>query len=270
MRSEADGVGIEFETHGEGPPVVLLHGFPDTGRLWHNQVPALTGAGFKVIVPDLRGCGRSDKPADVDAYSMPYLATDVLTMLDNLGIARAHLVGHDWGAALTWAVASLAPERVDHAAVLSVGHPAALRSAGLEQMQRSWYMFLFQFEGVAEQWLTANGWANLHAWGRHPDFDAVVADLEAGGGLTPALNWYRANVPPTFWTDPPPALPKVEAPVMGIWSSGDFALTERQMLDSAAHVSGPWRYERVEGAGHWLQLDAPDAVNRLLLDFLPT
>jgi pimeloyl-ACP methyl ester carboxylesterase len=97
----------------------------------------------------------------------------------------------------------------------------------------------------------------------------VIADLEANDSLTPGLNWYRANVPPASWVGPPLPLPPVRAPTMGVWSSGDFALTEVQMTDSAANVAGPWRYERLDGPGHWMQLDAPDQVNSLLLDFLP-
>src|SRR6516225_10963725 len=98
-RIEVDGVGIEFEVHGAGRPAVLLHGFPDTGRLWRHQVPALAEAGFRVIVPDLRGFGRSDKPEAVDAYSIPLLAGDVMAVLAELGVGKAHVVGHDWGAA---------------------------------------------------------------------------------------------------------------------------------------------------------------------------
>src|SRR5437660_8221624 len=102
------GTEIHYEVTGDGTPVVLLHGFPDSGRLWRNQVPALAGAGFQVIVPDLRGYGRSDKPAEVEAYGIPLLAMDVLGVLDTVGAEQAHVVGHDWGAALAWVVASLA------------------------------------------------------------------------------------------------------------------------------------------------------------------
>jgi pimeloyl-ACP methyl ester carboxylesterase len=268
VRVDSSGVGIEVEVSGEGRPVLLLHGFPDTGRVWRNQVTALAGAGYRVIVPDLRGYGRSDKPSGVDAYSMGSLLGDVLALLDDQRLERAHVVGHDWGAAIAWALGSLVPERVDHLVALSVGHPSSFIGAGLEQRMRSWYMLLFQFEGVAERWLSDHDWANFRAWGGHPDVDAVIADL-AAGSLTPGLNWYRANVPPESWVDPPPELPMVTAPAMGVWSSGDFALTEQQMTGSAAFVTGPWRYERLEGLGHWMQLEAPDAVNRLLTDFLP-
>ncbi len=266
-RVDVNGVGIEYQVTGRGRPVVLLHGFPDSGRLWRHQVTALAEAGFQVIVPDLRGYGRSDKPSEVEAYSLPLLAGDVMAVLADAGAERAHVVGHDWGAALAWAIASLAPGSVDHLAVLSVGHPSTFRRT-LEQRQKSWYMLLFQFEGVAERWLTEDNWANMIGAG-HPDADQVIADLEANGSLVPGLNWYRANVGPETWVGPPVQLPPVQAPTMGIWSTGDFALTEVQMTDSAENVAGPWRYERLDGPGHWMQLDAPDKVSALLLDFLP-
>lgn len=271
-RADSGGVGIAFEVTGpgDGRPVIFLHGFPDSGRLWRHQVPALADAGYRVIVPDLRGYGQSDKPAEVDAYNLLFLAGDVSAVLDSLEVERAHVVGHDWGAALAWVMGAMAADRVDHLVALSVGNPAAFAAAGLEQREKSWYMLLFQFEGIAEQWLSNDDWANLRAWGAHPDTDAVIAELEKNGSLTPGLNWYRANVHPRVLVEPPLQLPPVAAPTMGVWSSGDFALTERQMTGSADHVSGPWRYERIEGPGHWMQLEASDTVNRLLLDFLPT
>jgi pimeloyl-ACP methyl ester carboxylesterase len=137
------------------------------------------------------------------------------------------------------------------------------------QHEKSWYMLLFQFEGIAEHWLSDNDWANFRNWGHHPDAAAVIGQLEADRSLTPGLNWYRANIPPESYIAPPLDLPAVQAPTMGVWSNGDIALTEGQMMRSAGHVSGPWRYERLEGPGHWMQLEAPDDVNRLLADFLP-
>ena len=267
-RVDIDGVSIEYQVTGQGRPVVLLHGFPDSGRLWRHQVPALAEAGFQVIVPDLRGYGRSGKPQAVEAYSLPLLAADVQAILARQQIGRAHVVGHDWGAVLAWVLASLAPGNVDHLVALSVGHPVTFRRT-LEQRQKSWYMLLFQFPGIAERWLTYDNWGNFRTWARHPDTDQVIAGLEADGSLTPGLNWYRANIPPESWAGPPPRLPPVQAPSMGIWNSGDFALTEVQMTDSAINVTGPWRYERLDGPGHWMQLEAPDQVNALLLDFLP-
>jgi pimeloyl-ACP methyl ester carboxylesterase len=268
VRVDVDGVGIEYEVSGEGPPVILLHGFPDSGRLWRNQVTALVEAGFEVIVPDMRGYGRSDKPVEVEAYRMDFLVGDVLAVLDAADAERAHVVGHDWGAAVSWATALVAPDRVDRLVALSVGHPATFFSAGLEQYARSWYMLLFQFTGVAEQWLSDGDWANFRAWSHHPDVDAVIAELEANGSLTPGLNYYRANMTPQRFLDSGPVRAPVQAPTMGVWSSRDFALTEAQMTSSATNVTGPWRYERLEGPGHWMQLQAPEEVSRLLVDFL--
>jgi len=269
VRSELNGVGIEYDVTGTGPPVILLHGFPDSGRVWRHQVPALAEAGFQVIVPDLRGYGRSDKPGDVPSYGMQFLLADVIGVLDQVGAERAHVVGHDWGAAVAWALATFYPGRVDHLAALSVGHPASFAGAGLAQREKSWYMLLFQFQGVAERWLSANGWANFRAWAGHPDADQVIADLEASGSLTPALNWYRAIVPPESLLAPRAELPPVQAPTMGVWSTGDIALTEAQMTGSGERVSGPWRYEVLPDVGHWMQVEDPAAVNRLLVDFLP-
>ena len=267
-RVDVDGVGIEYEVTGEGRPALLLHGFPDSGRLWRHQVPALAEAGFQVVVPDLRGYGRSGKPEGTEAYSLPLLAQDVMAILADLDIAQAHVVGHDWGAGLAWALASLAPDKVDHLVALSVGNPGTfLRTS--EQREKSWYMLLFQFPGIAERWLTKDNWANFRSWAGHPDADHVIAELEATGSLTPGLNWYRANIPPESWVESPMQLPPVRVPTMGIWSTGDIALTEVQMTDSAQSMAGPWRYERLDGPGHWMQLDAPDRVNALLLDFLP-
>jgi pimeloyl-ACP methyl ester carboxylesterase len=269
MRIEVNGIGVEVIVEGQGRPVVLLHGFPDSGRLWRHQVPALVAGGFQVVVPDQRGFGRSDKPQDVESYALPYLAGDVLGVMDHLGFERAHIVGHDWGAAVAWALGSLMPDRVDHLVALSVGHPTSFGAAGNAQREKSWYMLLFQFEGIAERWLSGDGWAGLRAWASHPDLDGVIADIERDGSLTSGLNWYRANIPPEAFVGPPIQLPPVPAPVMGLWSSGDFALTEQQMTGSADYVTGPWRYHRLEGPGHWMQLEAPDEVNRLLIDFLP-
>jgi len=268
MRVDSGGVNIAYEVTGEGAPVILLHGFPDSGRLWRHQVPALAGAGFQVIVPDLRGYGASDKPAEMQAYRRELLVGDVLAVMSAAGAERAHVVGHDWGASVAWTLALMAGDRVDHLVALSVGHPAAFLSAGFAQLEKSWYMLLFQFPGIAEKWMSANDWARLRAWTAHPDADAVIAELERDGSLIPALNYYRANLPPESFLRSRLELPPVQAPTMGVWSSEDRFLTETQMVNSGEHVAGGWRYERLEGPGHWMQLEAPEAVNELLIDFL--
>jgi pimeloyl-ACP methyl ester carboxylesterase len=232
-------------------------------------VPALTAAGFRAVVPDLRGFGASDRPGSVEAYALPHILGDVIGVLDHLGVGRAHVVGHDWGAAVAWTVAALFPDRVDHLVALSVGHPSAFGAAGLTQREKSWYMLLFLFEGVAERWLSDDDYANFRAWSRHPDADAVISELSRPGALTASLNWYRANLPPEALVEPGLEVPPVAAPTMGIWSKDDMALIEANVTGSAAHVTAEWRYERIDGAGHWIPLEAHDALTALLLDFLP-
>ena len=268
MRIALDDVTLEVEDTGDGSPVLLLHGWPDAANVWRHQVPALAAHHYRVLAPDLRGFGGSSRPAEVEAYMAPRMVGDVIGLLDHLSIERAHLVGHDGGAAISWMTAALVPDRVATVTALSVGHPAAFRAAGWGQREKSWYMLLFQFPGVAEQWLSADGFRNLREWSGHPDIDPVVERLAEPGALAASLNLYRAILPPASLVEPPLELPPVQAPAMGIWSSGDLALTEEAMTGSAAHVAGPWRYERLDGVGHWLQLDAPEVVNALLLDFL--
>jgi len=268
MNVDLGAITLHVRDQGSGRPVVLLHGWPDTGDLWRHQVPALTAAGYRVIAPDLRGFGGSGKPADLAAYAPPVMVGDVTGLLDALGIQRAHLVGHDWGAAVAWWTAALMPGRVASMTALSVGHPASFRSAGWRQREKSWYMLLFQFAGVAERWLSDDGFRNLREWSAHPAIEPVVERLADPAALTASLSLYRAILTPESLVQPPVPLPPVTVPAMGMWSSGDFALVEEGMTGSARYVSGPWRYERIDGAGHWLQLDAPGQVNTLLLDFL--
>jgi pimeloyl-ACP methyl ester carboxylesterase len=268
MRVDLNGIGMNVADTGDGPAVLLLHGWPDTHALWRHQVAALTAAGYRSIAPDLRGFGDSDKPGAVEDYGTLQMIGDLLGLLDHLGVPTAHVVGHDWGGAFGALLAAMAPERVASLTCLSVGHPAAFAAAGWGQRQKSWYMLLFQFRGVAERWLSQNDFHNFRAWAQHPDHDAVVARLRDPEALTASLGVYRAILPPESLLTPPADLPPIQAPTMGVWSTGDLAVTEEAMTGSAALVAGPWRYERIEGAGHWLQLDAPDQINRLLLAFL--
>jgi pimeloyl-ACP methyl ester carboxylesterase len=250
---------------GEGPAVLLLHGFPDSHAVWRKQMHALADAGYRVIAPDLRGYGRTDAPLAVSAYSIEHLRADVIALLDVLAIDKAVLVGHDWGAAVAWQVAIHAPERVQKLVALSVGHPGGFLDAGWPQRLRSLYMVVFQARGVAERLLTVGDWFFMRQFTR----DSVQiagwrSDFADRSRLTAALNYYRANLKLAArrqW-------PKVEVPVLGVWSSRDPALTQAQMRGSDKYMAAPFRYERIDGAGHWLQLEAPERVNALLLEFL--
>ena len=278
-RVAANGLSFNLAEAGSGPPVLLLHGFPDCWRLWRHQLPALAEGGHRDIAPDLRGFGDTNKPGDVADYKMRTLVGDVVALLDALGVDRAAVVGHDWGAGLAWMVATFAAERVSRLVAVSVGHPVSVAAAGMAQKQRSWYMLWFQFPGVAERVLPADDWAMFRRWawdgigpGEDPDCDRQVADLSRPGALTAGLSWYRANIDPaTFVTSDPAArssLPPVACPTMGVWGSDDFALTEQQMTGSERFVTGPWRYQRLDGVGHWVPLHAPERLNDLLVEFL--
>ena len=269
MMVEVGGLRFHVVDEGKGTPVVLLHGFPDTARIWRSQIEALTAAGYRAIAPDLRGRGRSERPARVSDYALPALVGDVTGIMDALGVGRAHVVGHDWGAGVAWALASLFPQRVDHLVVISVGFPGVTRP-DLEALQKAWYRLLFLFEGTAEELLQKDDWYLLRETlqGRG-DVEQYIADLSEPGALTAGLNWYRANLPVARLLGPPPELPAVQAPTLGIFGTAEPYLTEASMVRSKERVQGVWRYERLEGIGHWVQLEASERLNALLLEFLP-
>lgn len=271
LKVRSGAVELTVAAHGpsDGTVVLMIHGFPDSAKLWRNQISTLTDAGYRVLAPDVRGYGHSDKPADVADYHISNLASDMLAVLDAVEVDDAHVVGHDWGAAVSWYLAIVHPDRVTSLTALSVGHPTAFREAGRRQLEKSWYMLLFQFQGIAEEWLSRNDWQGLRQWmGSHPEVENWIADLSRPGALTAALNTYRANMGPERLITPPPSLPPVQVPVMGVWSSGDGALLEPQMLGSREHVAGEWRYEKIDGASHWIPLDAPEKLTALLFDWL--
>lgn len=267
---EANGLQFYVRDEGSGTPVILLHGFPDTGDLWRNQVPALVKSGFRTIVPDMRGRGRSSKPEAVSEYRLSSIVRDVTGILDALGIERAHVVGHDWSAAAAWLIAALAPERVDRLVAISVGAPGTGAKPALEELQKGWYRLLFLFEGVAEELVQRDDWYLFRLFlGGAKDTEAYVKTLSEPGALTPGLNWYRANLPvqAILGRTGGLQLPMIKADTLGIWSSGDLYLTEEAMTRSEQRVQGSWRYERVEDS-HWVPLDQADRLNQLLLEFL--
>jgi pimeloyl-ACP methyl ester carboxylesterase len=262
---------------GSGTPVILLHGWPDSWHLWRAQIESLVRSGHRVIAPDLRGFGQSAAPEAAGEYSLHLLISDVVAVMDEFKIERAAVVGHDWGAVLAWLVATFLPDRVERLVCVSVGHPQAFSGAGFVQKQLSWYMLWFQFPGVAESAFATDDWELFCNWahngaarGSDDYMERQIADLSRPGRLSAGFNWYRANISPeTFAGDGRGvALPPVACPTMGVWSSGDMALSEVQMTESHKYVSGPWRYERIEVASHWIPIYASDELNELLEEFL--
>jgi pimeloyl-ACP methyl ester carboxylesterase len=263
-----EGVELHVETTGEGPPVLLVHGFPDSGRLWRNQVGPIVDAGFTAIVPDLRGMGRSERPEGVEAYRLTNVVADLVAVLDAHGAEKAHVIGHDWGAAVSWLLAAFLPDRVLSLTAMSVGHPNAGRPRTLEMRQRAWYTLFFMFD-EAEELLLRDDAATLRQWlGSAHDAEQYLEDLMRPGALTAGLNYYRANLHPRRELKDWQPLPPVAAPTLALWSTGDIYLAEEGITRSEQHVTGPWRYERIEGPTHWMQLDEPDRITSLLLEHL--
>ena len=265
-RIARDGVSLYVEDQGSGRPVLLLHGWPDSSYLWRNQISFLVANGFRAVAPDQRGFGRSDRPEGVAAYSLQNAVVDSVGILDALGIDKADIVAHDWGAAVAWITAAAYPNRVRRLVVLSVPHPLAPFT--LRQREMAWYMLFFQFEGIAEAWLQRDDWVLFREMLRgNGDIDRYISDLSRPDALKASLNWYRANVAPHL-PESPRQLPPVKAPTLGIWSSNDHYLDGERMKMSGQFVKARWRYEQIDDASHWIPLDAPDRLNRLLIEWL--
>lgn len=250
---------------GSGPAVLMLHGFPNSSNDWRHQIPELVKAGYRVVAPDLLGLGNSDKPLAPEHYTVAKDAERALAVLTWLNIQRARIVGHDRGGGASWYIAARYPERVEQLVVLTVGHPNGGRTPTIEQMEKGWYMLLFQFP-IAEELLKRDDWRLFRNWMRnHPDTDRWIADLSSNGALTAGLGWYRANRRPSLSSPPP--LPDVSVPALGLWSMEDCYLLPDYMLESYRFMRAPWRTERIDGASHFIMLDQPDRVTGLILEF---
>ena len=272
------GVRLHYVEAGEGPLVVLVHGFPEFWFSWRFQIPALAAAGFRVVAPDMRGYNLSDKPKGVEGYALETLARDVERLIGALGEERAVIVGHDWGGIVAWAVAMLHPERVGRLVILNVPHPERL-SRGLRtprQLLKSSYAFFFQIPWLPERILRAGDFAIVRSVFRNDpvrpgtfgedDIDRYVGALSRPGALTAAINYYRAlarRAPVLART----LRRRIEAPVLVIWGQRDLFLVPELARPNPALVPDA-RVERLPDASHWVQQDRPEKVNALLLGFL--
>ncbi|MCB1695373.1 MAG: alpha/beta fold hydrolase [Halioglobus sp.] len=262
---QINGIRMNVVIVGEGPDVLLVHGYPDTHAIWRHQIPVLVAAGYRVIAPDTRGCGETEiSPGRAD-YNIHNLVADLIGLLDALGIDRVRLVAHDWGAGISWQLAIDHPERVDRYVALSTGHPMAYRSGGLAQKLKGYYTMMFQLPWLPEWLLSGFNWFGLRLLTGFPEEHSQwISQQSRPGRLRAGLNYYRANA--GLFISGYSANARVR--VLGVWSSGDRFLAEGQMRDSARFVDGTFRYARIEGANHWLQLSGADKFNPLLLDYL--
>jgi pimeloyl-ACP methyl ester carboxylesterase len=287
-----NGVELNVLEDGAGPPVVLCHGFPELAYSWRKQVPALVRAGYRAVVPDMRGYGKSSAPGAIEDYDIVALCGDMCGLLDALGEEAAIFVGHDWGAIVTWNLAILHPERVRAVAGLSVPFvprpPAPPIPILRARLGEDFYLVWFQPPGVADAVLAADVRATFlnaltratvtsSVWGakderRLPSWLseeelAVYVEAFQRTGFTGPLNWYR-NMDRNWELTERVAGRRVEQPAMFLTGERDpvrkFSPGETMagwLTDMRANIVVP-------GAGHWVQQQAPQAVNEALLDFL--
>jgi pimeloyl-ACP methyl ester carboxylesterase len=262
--------GLTFDVRDGGPPegeaVVLLHGFPQDSTAWTSVEPLLHRNGLRTLAPDQRGYSPGARPAGRTAYRVSETAADVLALLDAAGLERAHVVGHDWGAAVGWALAAWHPDRVRSLTAISVPHPQAMTRALVtsDQGLRSYYMALFQLPVLPERLILANEAAPLRRMlsrGGLPDaaVERYVGRMREPGALTGALGWYRA-IP---WSARQ-RVGAIRVPTLHLWSTGDAFLGRAATEDTARFVDAPYRLEVLEGVGHWIPELAADVVADLV------
>lgn len=256
----------------DGPPVVLLHGFPQLNTSWNAVIERLAAQGYRCLAPNQRGYSPGARPAHRRDYVIDELVADVVALIDEAGLPKVHLVGHDLGAMVAWAMAAQRPDRVATLSALSVPHQAAFLKSMTTSRQGlvSWYMYVFQLPGIPE-WLLARGDGRtlargLSGYGGQPT-EAAQRDARAmtsPGALTGALNWYRA-LP---FANMRQAVGRITVPTMYVWSDGDTAVLEKGARDCGHYVIGEYRFETLHGVSHWMLDEQPEAVAGLLLEWL--
>lgn len=252
----------------DGEPVIFLHGFPQTSAAWSPYLARFSAAGFRAIAPDQRGYAATARPINVDHYAIDRLVADVLGIADGMSINRFHLVGHDWGGMVGWALAAARPERLASLTSVSTPHPRALASSlwRSSQLARSWYVGLFQIPRIPERLLTTRNGALLRRILRHsglPDAYArtYAATMLESGAMTAALNYYRAVRPGHAL-----AAGGITVPTLYVWSTNDIALGPVAARSTGGEVEGPYRFEVLDGASHWIPETRIDELSALVLD----
>jgi len=261
-----------------GKPLILLHGFPEFWFGWRHQIDHFVSSGYRVIIPDQRGYNLSDKPAGIGSYSIDLLARDVVGVLDTVTDSKAFVVGHDWGAAVTWYLAARYPERVSRTAILSVPHPRVFIKNLImnpAQLWTSWYILFFQLPWLPEFILRRRDWALLVRVLRNtsppgifsdPDLEEYKESWAKNGALTAMLNWYRAALlrPSKFALDSEAS--RVKVPALLSWGKNDQFVGEAMARESLQYCDDG-RLEMFETATHWVQHEEPAQINTLLSQF---
>ena len=257
------------------PPVILLHGFPEFWYGWRHQIPALTGAGFRVIVPDMRGYNTSEKPPRVSDYRIEVLVEDLVGLIDHFG-GQANVAGHDWGGVVAWHAAMWAPQKVQRLAILNAPHPATyIRELGRpRQLLKSWYAFAFQIPRLPERLIRANDFQMLRTLFREEparagafteaDIDRYVEAFRQTGAVTAAIHYYRAAFRRGLSRTRSEVTP-IRCPTLLLWGLNDRYLV-RRLVDGLEPLVPDLKVEVFENATHWIQHDEPDRVNARLIE----
>jgi epoxide hydrolase 4 len=276
---EANQVRLHYVEAGAGEPVILLHGFPEFWYSWRYQIPVLAKY-FRVIVPDLRGYNDSDKP--LTGYDLETVTNDIRCLIENLGYPSAHVVGHDIGGAIAWNLAQKFPQSIKRLGILNAPHPQKfMRSlvSNFDQARRSWYMLAFQVpllpewviqmnlrefvvNGLRDQAVRKGIFTREHA-------QMYETALQKPGAIGAALNYYRQMFTPGAWMQNllrPANL--IQSPTLVLWSEEDAFLSRQLVQGLEQLVAAPFALKLVPDCGHWMQQEAPQMVNRELLDFL--
>ena len=276
--AELESVRLHYVEAGEGPLVVLLHGFPEFWFAWRHQIDALAAAGFRVVAPDMRGYNLSSKPAGIAAYALALLTADVRDLIaERGGEDGALLAGHDWGGVVAWGTAAQHPASVRRLAVLNMPHPRRMLE-GLRtsrQLRKSWYILAFQAPEVPERLLGLRRFAALRRPFEHDaragaftsaDIDRYVEAWSQPGALTAMLGYYRAAIRARLRREPAELAP-VTAPTLVIWGERDRHLGAELAQPHAADVPNLERVVRIPTASHWVAHDEPERVSQLLVEF---
>jgi len=302
----ANGIDMFVREAGQGPLVVLCHGWPELSYSWRHQIEALAAAGFRVAAPDMRGFGRTSAPADIDAYTIFDTVGDMVALVAALGEKQAMIVGHDWGAPVAWHAALFRPDIFSKVAGLSVPPPFRGRGRPLETLRQSgitnFYWQYFQRPGVAEaeferdiadtmRQILGRGVSdpnsmfvdevkgflgNLPSGKPLPNWltEADIAEFAAGyavSGFRGGLNWYR-NLDRNWELTAPWQDAQIRQPSLFIAGSNDSVITgligAKRVADMERVLPNLKQKLIIEGAGHWIQQERPDEVNQALIAFL--
>jgi pimeloyl-ACP methyl ester carboxylesterase len=274
--AEIGDVRLHYVEAGDGPLIILLHGFPEFWYGWRQQIKPLAAAGFRVVAPDMRGYNLSSRPSGVANYDTDRLAADIRGLIHERGAESALLVGHDYGGTAAWATAMNHPDVVDRLAILNAAHPRRL-SRGLRtprQLRKSWYFFYFQPPALPERTVRAGRWRFFRRFlaDARPDsftpqdIDRYVEAWSQPGAATGMLNYYRASVRQSPKRAEAKLRP-IHAPTLVIWGQRDRYLGPELAAPDHADVPNLDRVERLPDASHWVHHDEPDRVTELLINF---